>query len=133
MKILIAEDNFVQRKLLINQLSSLGEVDMAANGKEAVMAVELAFDENQPYALIFLDVLMPENDGIQALVKIRKLESQLGLDHKTRSKIIMLKALSDQDNVVAAARFKCDSYLIKPVTKPRLFETIRGLGFDIPE
>jgi two-component system, chemotaxis family, chemotaxis protein CheY len=55
----------VQRKLLINQLFSLGEVDMAANGKEAVMAVELAFDEHQPYDLIFLDIMMPENDGIQ--------------------------------------------------------------------
>ena len=55
----------MQRKLLINQLFSLGEVDMAANGKEAVMAVELAFDEHQPYDLIFLDIMMPENDGIQ--------------------------------------------------------------------
>jgi two-component system chemotaxis response regulator CheY len=133
MKILIAEDNFVQRKLLINQLSSLGEVDMAANGKEAVMAVELAVEEHQPYDLIFLDIMMPENDGIQALKKIRKFESQLGLDHKTRTKIIMVTAHSDRDKVVTAGRLNCDSYLIKPVTKPRLFEEIRKLGFDIPE
>ena len=130
MKILIAEANFVQRKLLISQLSSLGEVDIAANGKEAVMAVELAVDEHEPYDLIFLDIMMPENDGIQALIKIRKLEAQLGLAHKTRSKIIMLTALSDKDNVVAAARHNCDSYLIKPATKPRLLEAIREVGLE---
>ena len=88
-KILIAEDNFVSRKLLNKQLASLGEVDVASNGKEAITAVEMAINDHAFYDMIFLDIMMPEINGLQALVKIRNLESQHGLDEKHTSKIIM--------------------------------------------
>lgn len=67
MKILIAEDDFVSRKLLNTLLTPLGEVDIAANGQEAFIAVKMSFGTDQPYDLICLDILMPEVDGIIAL------------------------------------------------------------------
>ena len=78
MKILIAEDDFTARRLINLQLTALGEVDIAANGNEAILAVKMAFKNNQPYDLICLDILMPEVDGIKALKKIRQLEAQKG-------------------------------------------------------
>ena len=133
MKILIAEDDFVSRKLINTLLSPLGEVDIAANGNEAVMAVKIALKNNHPYDFICLDILMPEVDGIMALKKIRQLESQKGLNPETRSKIIMTTAASDKNHVLAAAQADCDGYLVKPIKKDRLFYEIRKLGFDIPE
>ena len=59
-KILIAEDNFVSRKLLNKQLAGLGEVDVASNGKEAITAVEMAINDHALYDMIFLDIMMPE-------------------------------------------------------------------------
>jgi two-component system chemotaxis response regulator CheY len=131
MRILIAEDGFVPRKLLMQQLSILGEIDVAANGDEAVMATKLSFEENQPYELIFLDIQMPGVNGLQALKKIREMESKKDVDPNDRSKIIMITAHSDKNKVVTAAKQKCDAYLIKPVTKPRLFEALEELGVDI--
>jgi two-component system chemotaxis response regulator CheY len=80
MKILIAEDDFVSRKLVNTLLASIGEVDIAANGTEALTAVKMSIENNQPYDLICLDILMPGFDGIVALKKIRQLEAQKGLD-----------------------------------------------------
>ena len=133
MKILIAEDDFVSRKLLNMLLVSLGEVDIAANGHEALTAVKMAIEDNQPYDLICLDILMPGVDGIMALKKIRQLEAQKGLSPEKRSKIIMTTAVSDKSYVLAAVQANCDGFLVKPINKERLFDEIRKHGFDIPQ
>jgi len=133
MKILIAEDDFISRKILNKILSPLGEVDIAANGNEALNAVRMAIEANEPYDLICLDIMMPEIDGIMALKKIRQLEAQKGLDPETKSKIFMTTAISDKTYVLAAAKANCDGFLVKPITKDRLFDEIRKHGLDIPE
>lgn len=133
MKILIAEDDFVSRKLLNTLLTPLGKVDIAANGQEAFIAVKMSFDTDQPYDLICLDILMPEVDGIIALKKIRQLEAQKGLDPEERAKIIMTSAVSDKKYVMAAVQANCDGFLVKPIIKDRLFDELRKHGFDIPE
>ena len=133
MKILIAEDDFVSRKILNTILAPLGEVDIAANGNEAFTAVRMAIEANEPYDLICLDIMMPEVDGIMALKKIRQSEAQKGLNPEKRSKIIMITALSDKSHVMAAAQANCDGFLVKPIEKDRLFDEIRKHGFDIPE
>ncbi|MGA8178799.1 MAG: response regulator [Desulfobacterales bacterium] len=133
MKILIAEDDFVSRKLIHTLLTPLGEVDVAANGKEAFTAAKLAIENNQPYDLICLDILMPEFDGIMVLKKIRQLESENGLNAENGSKIIMTSAVSIKDYVFAAAQANCNGFLVKPIEKKRLFDEIRKHGLDIPE
>jgi two-component system chemotaxis response regulator CheY len=133
MKILITEDDFVSRKLVNTFLAPLGEVDIAANGQEAFMAVKMAIDNNQPYDLICLDILMPEVDGIMTLKKIRQLEAQKGVNPEKVSKIIMTSGVSDKKYVVAAVQANCNGFLVKPIDKDRLFDEIRKLGFDIPE
>jgi two-component system chemotaxis response regulator CheY len=133
MKILIVEDDFVSRQLINKLLTPLGEVDCAANGNEAFTAVKMAIDNNQPYDLICLDIMMPEVDGIMVLKKIRQLEAQLGLNPETRSKIIMTSAVSDKKYVVAAVQANCNGFLVKPIEKDRLFDELRKHGFDMPE
>jgi two-component system chemotaxis response regulator CheY len=93
----------------------------------------MAIDNNQPYDLICLDILMPEVDGIMTLKKVRLLEAQKGVNPEKRSKIIMTSAVSDKKYVVAAVQANCNGFLVKPIDKTRLFDEIRKLGFDIPE
>lgn len=129
-KILIAEDDFFSRKLLCKILAALGEVDIAVSGKEALAAVQMALDEHEPYQLICLDVMMPQVDGLKALQGIRQLEGQAGVKEENQAKVVITTASSDRKKVLAAAKAGCDAYLIKPLTKLRLFEELGRLGID---
>ena len=63
MKILIAEDDFVSRKVLNNLLSTLGEVDIAVNGQEAFIAVKTAIENNEPYEKYVMAAIKANCDG----------------------------------------------------------------------
>lgn len=67
MKVLLAEDNYVNQQVALEYLTHFGlEVDLVSNGLEAVKAAE----DNQ-YSLILMDIMMPEMDGLQATKQIR--------------------------------------------------------------
>lgn len=128
MKILIAEDDFLSRKLLMTYLSTVGEIDIAVNGKEAVQAVHLELESKGKYDLICLDIMMPQMDGQEALQKIRQLEEHFKVEREQGAKIFMTTALPDKERVVKAAVAGCNAYLIKPITKARLFDELGKNG-----
>jgi two-component system chemotaxis response regulator CheY len=132
-KILIVEDELTSRKTLNAFLVPLGEVDIAVNGNKALHAVKKALENNLPYELIFLDIMLPELDGIKILKKIRELETQHGLNEDLRSKVIMTSANTDKDIILKAAHSDCTGFLIEPIDKTRLYNAIRKHGFDIPD
>jgi two-component system sensor histidine kinase/response regulator len=74
-RVLVAEDNSVNQMVAVRLLERLGcRVDVAGNGAEAVqMATRL------PYNLVFMDCHMPEMDGFDATVEIRRRENETGL------------------------------------------------------
>jgi len=128
MKLLIVEDDFISRKLLLKMLNELGECDVAADGIEAVAAVKHAYADNLPYDAIFLDIMMPNLDGQNALKQIREIELNLGKDVGYGSKIIMTTALDDSKNVLSAFRHHCDAYITKPITRDKVFRQLAELG-----
>ncbi len=73
-KILLVEDNRVNQKLGQMMLKKLGyDCDIAANGLEAIKAVRVLEDENAYYSLIFMDMQMPEMDGLEATRRMVKM------------------------------------------------------------
>jgi two-component system chemotaxis response regulator CheY len=132
-KILLVEDEITSRKLLNSFLLPLGDVDIAVNGNEAIAAVKKALENNQPYELIFLDIMLPEFDGITTLKNIRELEAQQELNKDIKSKVIMISARSEKEIVLESAQADCTGYLIKPIDKIRLYDEIRKHGFYIPK
>jgi two-component system, sensor histidine kinase and response regulator len=74
-RVLVAEDTSVNQMVAVRLLERLGcRVDVAGNGAEAVqMATRL------PYSLVFMDCHMPEMDGFDATVEIRRRENETGL------------------------------------------------------
>ena len=127
MKTLIVEDDFTNRLLLQEFIKIYGLPHIAINGKEAVKAVRQALDTNEPYDLICMDIMMPEMDGQQALKKIRAMEEERGISSTNGSKIVMTTALGDMKNACNAFNSLSDAYLIKPIDKARLIETLHRL------
>ncbi len=128
MKTLIVEDDFTSRLFLQEALKAYGACHIAVNGEEAVEAVRMALEKDEPYDLICLDIMMPEMDGQEALKKIRTQEEDSGISSSTGAKILMTTALGDLQNVSAAYRGLCDGYLVKPISKASLLEELQKHG-----
>jgi len=100
---------------------------VAVNGREAVEAVRQAIDDDAPYTLICLDIMMPEMDGHEALRQIRALEEARVVLPRKGAKILMTTAVSDIDNVNTALTSECNGYLTKPIQKVKLLYELRRL------
>jgi two-component system chemotaxis response regulator CheY len=129
MKILIAEDDDLSRLILHQILGHFGPCDTTVDGAEAVEAFELAWQDDAPYDLVCLDIMMPRMDGQEALKHIRRLENRLGIRGGREVKILMLTALDDPRSVIEAFyRGGATSYLVKPVDLDRLLGELRLMG-----
>jgi len=110
-KLLLAEDNPINRKLALKLLETLGyEADVAVNGNEAVDAVQA-----KDYGLILMDCQMPEMDGYEATRKIRAAGNK-----KSSIPILALTANAmrgDREKCIAAGM---DDYLAKPIDRKEL-------------
>ena len=127
MKSLIAEDDFVIRLLMQKYLAPFGETHTVVNGREALTAFEQALGSEAPYELVCLDIMMPEMDGQKTLEHIRSVEHITGTMVGDGVKVIMTTALSDMKNKITAFNGLCDAYLVKPIDRSKLLETLQDL------
>jgi two-component system, chemotaxis family, chemotaxis protein CheY len=129
MKFLVVEDDFGSRRLLQALLRDHGACDVVVDGEEAIEAFRLAWEENDPYRVIFLDIMMPRVDGHQALKRIRQIEREMGIPEKDQVAVVMTSALEDPRNVVEAFhRGAATSYLVKPIHREAVHGELVRLG-----
>ncbi len=130
MKTLVVEDDLTSRIFLQEALAPWGEVHVAVDGREAVLAFARAQARGEPYDLVCLDILMPGTDGLAALKEIRRLEEETG--SASAAKVLMTTVLGDKGNVMTAFREQCDGYLIKPFDQRKLVEQLAKCGVTAP-
>ncbi len=131
MKILIVEDDYTSRIVLLRLLLPFGETQVAVNGTEAVALFASAIQAGAPFGLVCLDIMLPGMDGQSVLRELRALESADPSPQKVPSRVVMTTALNDRGNVVAAIR-NCDAYLVKPVDRTKLMACLKEFGFAAP-
>lgn len=127
MRILIAEDEFVNRRLLQTILQPYGICEIAINGREAIEAFHMSLEEGEPYNLICLDIMMPELDGHEVLREIRKVEKELKISRSDGTKVVMTTAFGDFLNIKESFAEQCEAYLTKPITKEKLLDILKGI------
>ncbi len=125
-KILLAEDNPTNQKIMMLMLQKLGlQADVADNG-----LIAINFLNAQNYALILMDVQMPEMDGLDATRKIRAAEAANDHGHIP---IIAVTAHAMDAHQQSCKEAGMDDYLTKPVTLNSLFEVLsRWLEINPP-
>lgn len=130
MRILLVEDDYINRKLLETFLHDIKDavIDIAIDGNEALELFHTSLTNNEPYDLICLDIMLPFVDGHSVLKEIRKTEKERGIYGLDGTKVVMTTALSDAENIMAAFNSQCEAYITKPIDRNTFFDTLRAQG-----
>ena len=118
-RVLLVDDNELNREILEEVLLDHGLLfEEADNGSKAVAAVK----EHEPgyYQFILMDIEMPEMDGYEATLKIRKLPNRI----RANIPIIALTANAVAENRERAAVIGMDDFLVKPTNSARLLRSL---------
>ena len=107
LRVLIADDNPVNQVVVEAMLAQLGVICViASNGQEAI---ERAVHES--FALVLMDMHMPELDGLAATQALRRQELDLG---RSRVPVVAMTANSESDDGPACVQAGMDGFLSKP-------------------
>ena len=112
-RILIVDDSFYMRTMLKNMLTDAGYevVGEAANGAQAV---EMAATTNPD--LITLDVILPDNTGLDVLKSLRKTQPN--------AKVVMCSAVGQEVIVTEAIENGALAYIVKPFAEEKVLEIV---------
>ncbi len=118
-KILVADDNEINRMVVEEMLKPYGmHIDTAVNGRQAVDMVQ-----QEKYDIVFMDHIMPEMDGIEAVKAIRELEG----DYYKEIPVIALTANAAEEQKKEYIQAGMDGYICKPVSIEEISSKIRKL------
>jgi PAS domain S-box-containing protein len=122
LRILLAEDNVINQKVAIRVFEKLGyRVDVAANGLEVLDAMKVI-----PYDVIFMDVYMPEMDGLEATRKLVQLYAP-----EKRPIIIAMTANAMQGDREECLEAGMDDYIPKPMRIDELPDMLAKWGTKV--
>ncbi|MDQ2793055.1 MAG: response regulator [Bacteroidota bacterium] len=112
-RILIVDDSFYMRTMLKNMLTDAGYevVGEAANGAQAV---EMAASTNPD--LITLDVILPDNTGLDVLKSLRQIQPS--------AKVVMCSAVGQEVIVTEAIENGALAYIVKPFSEEKVLEIV---------
>jgi CheY-like chemotaxis protein len=119
-RILLAEDNILNQKLAVHMLTKGGyQLEIANNGREAV---ELFTAHPEKYDLIFMDIHMPEIDGLEATTILR----QRGF---SQIPIVAMTADAMKEDEEKCLKAGMNDYIAKPIKREMVFKLIEKWVF----
>jgi PAS domain S-box-containing protein len=128
LRVLVVDDNARAREILLAMLQSQKfEATAVTSGEEALAELEQAQAGGRPYGLVLMDWMMPKEDGLSAINRIR-LEPHL---HHTPA-FVMVTAHSRDELLEQAGATRIDGVLLKPVGPSALLDSILcALGKEV--
>ncbi|KAK4697418.1 osomolarity two-component system, sensor histidine kinase SLN1, partial [Lecanoromycetidae sp. Uapishka_2] len=126
-RVLVAEDNKVNQEVVLRmlKLEDIYDVTVAKDGQEAFELVKESMEQRKFFNLIFMDVQMPNLDGIQSTRLIR----EMGYS----APIVALTAFAEESNVKECMDSGMDFFLPKPIRRPALKQVLKRYCATIPE
>ena len=119
LRALVVDDNPAARDILVDALGgTAAQVDAVSGGAEAVAAVQ-QHDGSSPYDVVFMDWKMPGMDGLQAT---RLIKGDPGI--RKQPVVVMVTAFGREEVREEAERLNIEGFLVKPVTKSMLVDTL---------
>lgn len=125
-RILVADDNSTNIEVVSKmlKLEDVYDVTIAKDGQEAYDLVKANMEKGQRFDVIFMDIQMPNLDGLQSTRLIRKMGYS--------APIVALTAFSEESNVKECIESGMDEFLSKPIKRPALKHVLKKFA-TIPE
>ena len=124
-RMLVAEDIEINREILISLLENTGlMIDCAVNGKEAFDMVSASPEK---YDIVFMDLQMPQMDGLEAARRIRDMETELCSvsSHQKSLPIIAMTANVFKDDIEKCLDAGMNDHISKPLDIDRVLGVLR--------
>src|SRR3954447_22513841 len=116
-RLLVADDNPVNRELLRAYLSSEGhEIVEASSGREALARAAEALPD-----LALIDIMMPDLNGFETTVQLKRLAGKRYLP------VVLFSSLADPSSRVLGLRMGADDFLTKPIDRSELRVRVKNL------
>jgi CheY-like chemotaxis protein len=125
--VLVVEDSAIARRFLQVRLQGLGyRVHVAAQADEALQIIE-----RERFALVFVDIVLGPPGSLDGYAVCRRVKQ----DGQHAPPVIVVSGTDSETERARAAVAGCDAYLTKPLSEPRLLQTLRTLdrGFAARE
>ncbi len=116
-KILLADDAAFMRMTIKNALAKEGYTDII-EAEDGAKAVE-QYNAQTP-DLVFMDITMPNMDGLEALKQIKAADPN--------AKIIMCSAMGQEAMVVDAVKSGAKDFIVKPFKPDRIIKAVKDMG-----
>jgi len=109
-------------------IADFGDCTVVESGEEAIATFSAAL-KSEPFDLIFMDIMLPGMDGLQALEHIRDLEAKQGVAPGQEAKAIITTALDDDDKATRAyIHGQAISYITKPIREDKVQDELKKFG-----
>ncbi|KAL2264889.1 hypothetical protein VTJ83DRAFT_7399 [Remersonia thermophila] len=127
LKVLVADDNSTNIEVVsrLLKLEEIYDVTIAKDGQEAYDLVKATMENNEHFDLIFMDIQMPNLDGLQSTRLIRKMGYS--------APIVALTAFSEESNIRECLESGMNEFLSKPIRRPALKQVLKKFSTIMEE
>lgn len=122
MRLLLVDDDALVRQTMLMMLSGQGEISVAPNGKQALLQISRGSHD-----AIILDIVMPEMDGIETLMAIRRIDPDVRIVAITGTPVVQTSG-GEVDYLTFARTFGANAVLRKPFRQAELLAAVAGDG-----
>ncbi|MDD4698844.1 MAG: response regulator [Oscillospiraceae bacterium] len=113
-KILVVDDASFMR-MMIKDILEKNSFEIAGEAADGLAAIE-KYKETKP-DIVILDITMPNMDGLQALIELRKVDPN--------AKVIMCSAMGQESMVIDAIKSGAADFIVKPFQADRIIKAIQ--------
>ena len=128
MKVLISDDDADVRRMLEALIGQYGECEQVDDGRRCFHKFCEALKSEEAFDLICMDLNMPSMNGIEAIRKIREIETTLGVLPDRKVIIIVISGYEEDGAVANAKQAGAEAYIPKPHLTRLLEPTLKRLG-----
>jgi two-component system chemotaxis response regulator CheY len=130
LRILVVEDDFSARQILMDFFGQFGTCHVAKDGLEAIHAFIQGHDVGQPYHLICMDIKMPVMDGLTAARTMREIERGKGINGAEGEAILVITSSVEDPVAIIKACYECGAnyYFLKPLDMAQVRRQLFKMG-----